>query len=84
MRPLISHAQTVSESMIIYTYSQPHDFIQRGQVRRGNLVVCLHGNMAIDLGVDPLRTMMQVKPPTRWRWLGVMVGHQDRKGKTLA
>ena len=49
-------------------------------MRWGYLMMCLHGNMTVDLGMGALRTMMQVKSTSGWRWLWVVIGHERAKG----
>lgn len=65
--------------MILHTYSQPYDFIERSQVRRSDFVMCLHWDVAIDLRVATLRTwpVMEMQSSGR-RWLWMMARHHDQ------
>lgn len=45
-----------------HTYPKPDNLIERGQMRRGNLVMCLHWIMAVDGRMTALgpRSMMEM------------------------
>lgn len=55
------------------TDSQPDCFVELGQVSWGELMLTLHGHMAVDLG-SSWRPMMEMHAGGR-RGLLVMIGH---------
>lgn len=55
------------------TYSQPYCLVELGQVSRGELMLTLHGHMAVDLGPS-WRPMMEMHAGGR-RGLLVMIRH---------
>jgi len=65
------------------TDHEPDRLVERGQMSRGYLVVCLHGNMTIGLRMPALRAMMKMHASRR-SWLLMMTGHGQRRGRGRA
>ena len=67
----------VGQAGRLHTYHEPDGLVERGQMGRSYLVMCLHRNMTIGLRMSALGAMMEVHASRRC-WLLVMAGHGRR------